>query len=109
MQFRVDEPYYSQIVSGEKTVEGRVYRKKWKNIELGEIVVMTGRDLNKTHVEFVVVSLTICKNFEELYEIHGKKLLPRDENVNEVYLKFFTKEKIDKHGVIGIELQRLYR
>jgi ASC-1-like (ASCH) protein len=104
----VEEPYFSYLLSGQKTVEGRVRNGKWDGLSEGTVLLLSS-GLNGTQVEFEVVSLVAFDTFEELYKVCGERLLPDLPGTAwEVYSRWFSEEDERAYGVIGIELKRRY-
>jgi ASC-1-like (ASCH) protein len=103
----VDEPYYSYLISGDKTVEGRVYDKKRRKYRIGDRLVVNTRDLNSTEVYFIIINLHIFEDFEAMYQHFGKALLPNlPTKAMDVYSAYFSTTQIKTCGVVGIELRR---
>ena len=101
----VDEPYFSLIVSGKKTHEGRVNIGKWSTMKVDDILVITSGD---KHVASRITDIVVAVDFDSLHSILGESLLPGYEGkANEVYSKFpgFTTENVAKHGVVGVGLK----
>lgn len=104
---KIDEPYFSQILSGEKTIEGRIRRGKWAKMRLGDALFCKGEDGEE--VKFTTYDLLYFDSFEELYQGWGSCLLP-DLPVTawEVYSTFpgVTREEEERYGVVGVKLIR---
>lgn len=102
----IDEPFFSCLISGEKTVEGRVRKGKWDNLNIGDIL-FASCGLDGTVVEFEVIDLIPASSFNELYFLCKDKLIPwLPPTAWEVYSKYFTKEDEVAYGVIGICVKR---
>ena len=101
-----DRPF-EMIKSGAKTIELRLYDEKRRKINVGDTVCFKSREDTLTAT---VKALHIFRNFEELYAA-----LPLDKcgyNVNEIstaspddMLEYYSKEQIEKYGVVGIEME----
>ena len=119
MQLNIDEPWFTAIFTGTKTIEARLNTGKWKKafdfykendycsifrIFCTDIKVNNGKER-----QFQVIAIHNAKTFKELYEKFGEKLLPKDclkegEDSN-IYYKFYSKEDEEKYGVLGFELE----
>lgn len=105
---KLDSDPFEMIKNGKKTIELRVYDEKRRRIKLGDQIVFTnianGEILNVT-----VKKLHCFATFDELY-----KLLPllkcgyTAENIDKAdptdMEKYYSVEKQQKYGVVGIEL-----
>ena len=97
------------IKIGFKNIEMRLYDEKRKKIKKGDTIEFTNKDtLEKIKVK--VIDLHIFKDFEELYSNFNKQQLgyfpdevadPSDMNM------YYSPEKIEKYGVVGIEIKLL--
>ena len=100
---------FEKIKSGTKTIEMRLYDEKRSQITVGDIIVFTDAS-NGEQLECSVLNLYRYANFEEMYKYHDKVsigyksdelALPSD------MLEYYSKEKIEKYGVVGIEISVL--
>lgn len=106
VEFNCDEPFASYLISGIKTVEGRVNKGKWKTLNIGDVLMLKTGDIV---TKFMVRDLTYANTFEDLYQELGANLLPDlpQSAWYSTYSKFFTKEEETKYGVVGIHLSKL--
>ena len=101
-----DRPF-EMIKNGEKTVELRLYDEKRRKIKVGDTICFKSKTDKLTAT---VKALHIFRNFEELYAA-----LPLDKcgyTADELataspddMLEYYTKEQIEKYGVVGIEIE----
>ena len=101
-----DRPF-EMIKSGAKTIELRLYDEKRRKIKVGDTICFNSKTDKLTST---VRALHIFRNFEELYAA-----LPLDKcgyNVDEIstashddMLEYYSKEQIEKYGVVGIEIE----
>ncbi len=100
----VQEPYFSSIVSGKKTVEGRLNKGKFFDLQVGYILKING------NVEYLVTTKNIYPGFREMIVAEGLKNVIPDKKTTEealsVYYKFFSKEDELKYGVVGIKITK---
>lgn len=102
------EPFES-IYNKEKDIEMRLYDEKRRMLSIGDIIVFIN---NKTFIKVkaVVTNLYIYNDYYELYKNFEKTRLGYKKN--EVahpsdMEEYYSKEKIEKYGVIGIEIKVL--
>lgn len=100
------EPYHSMVINGLKTVEGRLNKGKFAEIEIGDVLMM--RPENK---RFRVVGKRRYKTFKEMLEAEGiKNVLPDKNNIEEaakVYKKFYKESEENKYGALAIRIKRM--
>lgn len=100
------EPYFNFIKEGEKTMEGRLNKGKFADIEVGN------KCLVNDDFEVEVIGKRLYKTFQEMIEAEGiEKVIPDANSVEEavaVYYKFYTKEKEAEHGVVALEVKNAF-
>lgn len=104
----VAEPYGTQLLSGAKTVEGRIRKEKWAEMRVGDVLYVRCDDGSET--KFLVRNLLYADTFDELYAQCGASLLPDlPATAWEVYgaLPTVNRDLERKHGVVGMKVQRL--
>lgn len=112
-EMKLRERPYRAVESGKKTVEMRLYDEKRRMIRAGDFIrfSLAGGDESVTAK---VIALHVCKNFEELYDA----LLPSHGAVSLGYaegevahpadmLNYYPAEEILRHGVVGMEIERI--
>jgi len=106
ISINVQEPYYSFIINGKKTVEGRLNKGKVSSIQKGDILI-----LSPENQEFNVIAKNVYKSFWEMIKFEGiKNVVPDKISINEaanVYYKFYTKEQEQKFGVVAIQIKKI--
>ena len=98
---------FEMIKNGKKTIELRLYDEKRRKVRVGDTILFkSGTEKLTARVK----ALHIFRNFEELYVA-----LPLDKcgyTADELataspddMLEYYTKEQIEKYGVVGIEIE----
>jgi ASC-1-like (ASCH) protein len=104
IEINIQEPYYGYSLSGEKSVEGRLNKGKFKEIQAGDFLLM-----NNEH-KFKVIKKNIYKSFKEMIVAEGMdNVVPDKDNIYEasnVYYKFYTKEQESEFGVVAIKIKK---
>ena len=102
----IRKKYFDLIKNHKKSVELRLYDEKRKLINIGDIITFVS---NETKEELIakVIKLHKAKNFEELLknidiEKTGFKTI---EDLNKNILEFYSIEKQNNFGVLGIEIK----
>ncbi|MCI5746060.1 MAG: ASCH domain-containing protein [Erysipelotrichaceae bacterium] len=97
---------FQAIKEGKKTIEMRLNDEKRSIIMIDDLIEFTNTKTNEV-MTCKVSNLFFYKNFEELYMNHKKVSLGYKENEtanpSDMYM-YYSKEKIAKYGVIGIEI-----
>lgn len=102
IEINVQEPYYSFILNGQKIVEGRLNKGKFKDIEVGDEIVINQES------RFKVLAKNIYLSFREMIEKEGvENVVPDAKSIEDAinaYYKFYSKEDEQEFGVVAIGL-----
>lgn len=102
----LNEPFFSALLTGEKTVIARIRKGKWDNVFVGDLLYVH-RGLGGTRVDFEIVGLLTAANFDQLYATCGTSLLPA--SVTGAYTHYkqqFSPEEEMCYGVLGIVVRK---
>ena len=97
---------FEAIKCGFKTVKMRFNDEKRRLIKIGDEIEFVNTKTNEVLI-CEVIGLYKYNNFEELYKNHDKESIgyAKDEKANpNDMLMYYSKENIEKYGVLGIEL-----
>ena len=106
--FNIRKKYFDLIKNKEKSIELRLYDEKRKLIKINDIITFINNE-TKEELKAKVINLYKAKNFEELSQMINiekagfKTLEELIINISE----FYTDEKINSYGVLGIEIELL--
>ena len=108
-EMKLQPKFFDFIKYGTKRIELRLYDEKRRNIELGDKIVFRKEPELKEVVEATVVGLLGYKSFKELFEDFDMSLLA-DRSMTkgellEVLEEFYTVEKQEEFGVLGIKVE----
>ena|SRR3989344_5042582 len=103
----VNKETFLNIKSGEKTVETRAASERYENIKAGDVLVLV---CGKERFEKKVKKATIFKTIRALLKKYPiKRIEPKLSTEQELRDTYYTypnyKEKIQKHGLIALELK----
>lgn len=101
-----DDPF-NKIKNKSKKIEMRLNDERRKNIKVDDIIEFSNIKTNEV-IQVKVIALYTYTSFKELYEAFDKEMLGYDKNENADYkdmLTYYNQEKIDKYGVLGIEIK----
>lgn len=108
-EMKLQPEYFNFILNGTKRIEIRLNDEKRQNIKLGDkIKFLKEPDLTETF-EAKVVGLLRYNSFEEMFKdydisILSDKSMTKEELIS-VLEQFYTKEKQEKYGVLGIRIE----
>jgi ASC-1-like (ASCH) protein len=107
----VSEPWFSLILLGIKTVEGRLNKNRFKEMKEGDIVEWSNNDFGPRKVVTKIVKKTFYKSFNEYLNSEGiENCLPGINNIKDglaVYYKYYKKEDEVEFGVTAIKVEIL--
>lgn len=104
-QLKLATEPFDAIVSGNKTIESRLYDDKRQKIQLGDEIVFTNRDNPSQTTTVKVVGLLRCATFYDLFshndpqKFGGESIEWLENQISE----FYSIEDQQVHGVVGIE------
>ncbi len=109
--FTLDERYFDFIKNGTKRIELRLNDKKRQNLKIGDTIIFSEKNNDKNKISAKVDDLFKCSNFNEILnmfnvEILADKSISKQEILNDLE-QFYTKEKQQQYGVIGIKIKLL--
>lgn len=106
IEINVQEPYLGYILSGKKTVEGRLNKGKFGSLKNGDILTI-GSTVN----EYEVIATQVYKNFREMIENEGvENVIPDKNSIDDavaVYYNFYTPEQEKEFGVVAIKIKKV--
>ena len=108
-EMKLQPKYFDYILNGTKRIEIRLNDEKRQNIKLGDkIKFLKEPDLNESF-EAQVIGLLRYNSFEEMFKdydisILSDKSMTKEELIS-VLEQFYTKEKQEKYGVLGIRIE----
>lgn len=101
-EINVQEPYFTFIIEGKKTVEGRLNKGKFAEMQPGDMLKINHQ------AEYNIIAKNEYKIFAEMIAAEGiKNVIPDKETVAEavgVYYQFFSKEDEERCGVVAIKI-----
>ena len=99
----LDLNWLQYIEAGLKTVEGRLYKDKFQEMKVGDVIIFN----NAIRVQ--VTALINYNSFRDMLLIEGiHTVLPNIDSVEEgvnVYHKYYSPEKEMEYGVLAIRFQ----
>ena len=111
-EMKLQPEYYNFILNGTKRIEIRLYDEKRQQIKLGDTLEFLKEPDLKESFHAKVVGLLRYNSFEEMFKdfdisILADKSMTKEELMN-VLEQFYTKEKQNKYGVLGIRIEIIW-
>ena len=106
---RLSAEPFSQIASGAKVIESRLYDEKRQQIALGDEIEFIENDHPENKVHAKVIGLLRCQSFKELFADHEPSLFggeSREFLLNQIQ-QFYPEEDEQKCGVVGIRIAKV--
>ncbi len=100
---------FEAIVSGQKTIESRLYDEKRQLIQLGDEIIFTNREAPEQTVAVIVVGLLRYDTFSALFRYNGPTRFGGEsvEWLENQINEFYSIDEQHIKGVVGIEFNRL--
>lgn len=108
-EMKLQPKYYDFIKSGTKRIEIRLSDEKRKKIKVGDTIRFYKMPELKEYIDTKVIKLHKYNSFNEMFNnfdisILSDKSMTKEELIN-VLEEFYTKEKQEEYGVLGIEIE----
>ena len=106
-QLKLATEPFNAIISGNKTIESRLYDTKRQKIQIGDRIIFTNRDNSEQTVTAEVVGLLRYATFRDLFSHNNPRKFGGDnvEWLENQISEFYSIEDQKIYGVIGIELK----
>lgn len=106
---KLNPKYFEYMKNGTKRIEIRLNDEKRSNIQIGDEIIFKKQPELIKEIHTKVIDLKIKKSFKELINSldisqYADKSESEEQFLKDLY-KFYTKEKEEKYGVIGIEIK----
>ena len=108
-EMKIQPEYYNFILNGTKRIEIRLYDEKRKQIKIGDFIKFLKEPALNESFNAKVIDLLRYNSFEEMFKdfdisILSDESMTKDELIS-VLEQFYTKEKQEKYGVLGIRVE----
>ena len=108
-EMKLKEEYFNYILHGTKKIEIRLNDEKRKQIKLGDTIRFLKEPEKTESFDATVIGLLNYPNFNELFNDFDMSILCDKSYTKEKLLnvleEFYTPEKQEKYGVLGIKLK----
>lgn len=108
-EMKLQPEYYNYILNGTKRIEIRLNDEKRSKIKIGDTIKFLKEPDLKESFKIKVVGLYRYNSFEDLLKdfdisILSDKSMSKEELID-VLEQFYTKEKQEQYGVLGIKIE----
>ena len=106
-QLKLAAEPFNAIISGNKTIESRLYDAKRQKIQIGDRIIFTNRDNSEQTVTAEVIGLLRYATFRDLFSHNNPRKFGGDnvEWLENQISEFYSIEDQNIYGVIGIEFK----
>ena len=106
-QLKLATEPFNTIISGNKTIESRLYDTKRQKIQIGDRIIFTNRDNSEQTVTAEVIGLLRYATFRDLFSHNNPRKFGGDnvEWLENQISEFYSIEDQNIYGVIGIEFK----
>lgn len=106
-QLKLATEPFDAIISGNKTIESRLYDTKRQKIQIGDRIIFTNRDNSEQTVTAEVIGLLRYATFRDLFSHNNTRKFGGDnvEWLENQISEFYSIEDQKIYGVIGIEFK----
>jgi ASC-1-like (ASCH) protein len=108
-EMKLQDRYFNYILNGTKKIELRLNDEKRSLIKLNDVIKFKNEVTNETF-EVKVVGLLRYNSFNDLFDDFDIEVLADKEMTKKELLdvleQFYTKEKQEKYGVLGIKIKK---
>ncbi len=106
-QLKLAAEPFNAIISGNKTIESRLYDVKRQKIQIGDRIIFTNRDNSEQTVTAEVIGLLRYATFRDLFSHNNPRKFGGDnvEWLENQISEFYSIEDQKIYGVIGIEFR----
>ena len=110
-EMKLQQKYDDFIKNGTNRIEIRLFDEKRQKIKIGDTIKFLKEDNQDESFEVKVIGLLRYNSFEDMFKdfdisVLSDKSMTKDELIS-VLEKFYTKEKQEKYGVLGIRIELL--
>ena len=108
-EMKLQPEYYNFILNGTKRIEIRLFDEKRQQIKIGDTIkILKKPELNESF-NAKVIGLLRYNTFEDMFKDFDISVLSDSSMTKEeliaVLEQFYTKEKQEKYGVLGIRIE----
>ena len=108
-EMKLQPEYYNYILNGTKRIEIRLNDEKRSKVKIGDTIKFLKEPDLKESFKIKVVGLYRYNSFEDLFKdfdisILSDKSMSKEELID-VLEQFYTKEKQEQYGVLGIRIE----
>jgi ASC-1-like (ASCH) protein len=108
-EMKLQPRYYNFMLNGTKRIEIRLFDEKQQKIKLGDTIKFLKESDLKESFNAKVVGLLRYNSFKEMFRDFDISILSDSSMTKEELIKvleqFYTKEKQEQYGVLGIRIE----
>ena len=106
---KLNPKYFEYVKNGTKRVEVRLNDEKRKSMKVGDTIIFQKEPELKEEINTQIVNLIVKRNFKELIRNldvseYSDKSESEEKFLKDLYM-FYTKNQVEKYGVVGIQIK----
>jgi len=104
VEIDIQEPYFSYIQSGQKTIETRLNKGKFKFLEIGDILRINNQ------ANFEIIDKKLYSSFRDMIIKEGIENIVPDKDIVEdainICYQFYSKKQEKEFGVMALRIKK---
>ncbi len=110
MTIHLDEDVFKVVKYGTKNIEVRVNDEKRRKLKIGDTITFLKRPDDKESISAIIEDLVYYKDFKDLVKDYNMEELYLKEYSKEDFLtllkRFYSDDEINKYGVVAIKFKK---
>ncbi len=101
----VQEPWFSHIKSGSKTIEGRLNKGRFESMKVGDLIKFQNNSFQDGSFFRQISEIYKYKTFAEYLGKHLAQALPGIKSIEDgvaIYRAFYSEEDEKKYGILAV-------
>ena len=110
MEFHLNEDIFKIVKNGTKHIEVRLNDDKRKKLKVGDNLIFINKSNEDKRINTIIKGLKYFSSFEDLVNYYRIDEIYKEDSSKEEFLelinKFYTKDEIEKYGVVAIDFEK---
>lgn len=110
MEFHLNEDIFKIVKNGTKHIEVRLNDDKRKKLKVGDDLIFINQNNDDKRINAIIKGLKYFSSFEDLVDYYRIDEIYKEDSSKEEFLelinKFYTKDEIEKYGVVAIDFEK---
>ena len=110
MEFHLNEDIFKIVKNGTKHIEVRINDDKRKKLKVGDNLIFINKSNEDKRINTIIKGLKYFSSFEDLVNYYRIDEIYKEDSSKEEFLelinKLYTKDEIEKYGVVAIDFEK---